>query len=144
MIKHRALTVDDVPQLCILIDGMLAEGGLAPTTSAKITALVASDRTISNCVTDGDQMVGFSCAIVHENLFNDVRRVTDVGIYLLPEYRSMHLFRQQLKDIEQWAKDRGATEVWLGQTTGYQPDRMAKLYQIFGYKLCGYNSKKDI
>tara|TARA_R110000868_G_scaffold79428_1_gene226105 strand:+ start:4334 stop:4774 length:441 start_codon:yes stop_codon:yes gene_type:complete len=143
-ITYRPATVEDVEAIKDISDLMLAHTGLGLATREKIQALVASPRTLVQIACHGVKIVGFTCGVVHESIFNDRLRVTDIGVFVLEEYRRSTIARDLIRQLEAWARVQGAEEIWLGQTTGDNPELVAKYYNRLGYKTQGFNSVKEL
>ena len=143
-VNYRIATTQDISNIKALTDQMLAHTDLGVATVPKITALVNSPKTLFMLAMIEDKLVGYTCGILHENIFNDVMRVTDIGIFVLPEYRKHGIDRGLLLLLESWAKENKANQLWLGQTTGDDVDKIAEYYRKQGFKLCGFNAVKDL
>ena len=134
----------DIDKLKALTDRMLEPTGLGVATTAKIRNLVLSPKTLVLLAWDGDELVGYTCGVVHESVFNERLRVTDIGVYVEPEYRSGSVSRRMIDYLERWAKQQGAEELWLGQTTGGELTQVEKYYNRLGYKTKGFNCVKEL
>ena len=134
----------DIDKLKALTDTMLEHTGLGVATRAKIRALVTSPKTLVLLAWDGDLLIGYCCGVLHESIFNDRLRVTDIGVYVDPDYRSGSVSRRLIDHLERWAKEKGAKEIWLGQTTGDDVDQIAKYYNRLGYTTKGFNCVKEL
>ena len=143
-ITYRIAKKEDVAGIKELTDQMLAPTSLGVATVPKITALVTSPRCLVMLACDAERIVGYTCAVVHECIFNDRIRVTDIGVFVLPEYRSTAAAVKLVKHLEEWAKKQGASEIWLGQTTGDNPELVVKFYNRLGYKTQGFNCLKEL
>jgi GNAT superfamily N-acetyltransferase len=111
---------------------------------AKIRALVLSPKTLVLLAWDGDDLIGYTCGVLHENVFNDRLRVTDIGVYVKPEYRAGAVSKKMIDHLEKWAKEKGAKELWLGQTTGQEVTQIEKYYNRLGYTTKGFNCVKEL
>lgn len=134
----------DIEKLKALTDRMLAHTGLGVATTEKIRALVKSPRSLVLLAFDGEELVGYTCGILHESVFNDRLRVSDIGVYVDSEYRSGSLAKRLIDQLESWSKKLGAKELWLGQTTGDNPDQVVKYYNRLGYTTKGFNCVKEL
>jgi N-acetylglutamate synthase-like GNAT family acetyltransferase len=141
---YRTATEEDIPAIKELSDVMLTPSGLGVATIPKITALVKSPSTLFALAEHAGDLVGFTCAIVHESVFNDRRRVSDIGIFVLPAYRGTEVAAVLVETLEHWAMQQAAEEVWLGQTTGSNIDKVAEYYQRLGYTIRGFNAVKEL
>ena len=144
LITYRIAKIEDVPGIKALTDQMLAHTSLGVATVPKIQALVTSPRTLVMLACNGTAIIGYTCAIVHECVFNDRIRVTDIGVFVLPEYRTTSAAVKLVKHLEEWARKQGASELWLGQTTGDDPERVVKFYNRLGYQTQGFNCLKEL
>lgn len=143
-IEIRVAQAEDIDSIKTLTDGMLAATGLGVATVAKIRSLVLSPKTLFLTAWDGNSLVGYTCGILHENIFNDRLRVSDVGVFVLPKYRGSSTSKRLIEHMEQWAREQGAQEIWLGQTTGDDIDQVIKYYNRLGYKTKGFNGVKEL
>jgi len=143
-VLYRTATLTDVDAVKALTDIMLEHTGLGVATRAKIHAMIANTRGCGILAFIDDRLVGYTYGILHENLFNDVLRVSDIGIFVLPKYRRLDIAKNLVDRLELWARDKGAQQLWLGQTTGDRVDAVAEYYRRQGFKVCGFNAVKEI
>ena len=143
-VLYRPATIDDISGIKALTDIMLAHTGLGVATVPKIKALVTNAKTLVLLALVEDKIVGYTCGVLHENVFNDVLRVTDIGVFVLPKYRSLDIAKNLIERLELWARDKDAKELWLGQTTGDNVEVVAEYYRRLGYKIRGFNAVKEI
>jgi GNAT superfamily N-acetyltransferase len=143
-VELKIATEQDVEKLKALTDRMLESTGLGVATTKKIRALVLSPKAVVLLAWDADRLVGYACGVLHENVFNDTLRVTDIGVYVEPEYRSGSVSRKMIDHLERWAKEQGAKELWLGQTTGDDLTQVVKYYNRLGYTTKGFNCVKEL
>jgi GNAT superfamily N-acetyltransferase len=144
MIKYRKAVETDVTALKALTDSMLSHTSLGVATESKIRTLIVSPVTFSMLAFDDSKLVGFICGIVHESVFNTAKRVSDIGLYVDPEYRSSEIAAVLIEHLETWAMQVGASQVWLGQTTGDNPRVVERFYNQLGYKTKGFNCLKEL
>ena len=86
----------DLDKLKALTDTMLEATGLGVATMAKIRALVLSPKTLVLLAWDADRLIGYTCGVLHENIFNERLRVTDIGVYVEPDYRAGSVARRMI------------------------------------------------
>lgn len=144
MAMIRKAELKDVPQLKVLTDRMLAHTGLGVATVEKIRALVTSPKSLVLLAFDEEKLVGYTCGILHESVFNNRLRVSDIGVYVDADYRAGSLAKRLIDQLEQWSKTQGAEELWLGQTTGDNPEQVVKYYNRLGYTTKGFNCVKEL
>jgi GNAT superfamily N-acetyltransferase len=144
MVTIRKALLTDVAELKVLTDRMLAHTGLGVATTEKIKALVTSPKSLVLLAFDDNKLIGYTCGILHESVFNDRLRVSDIGVYVDRNYRAGSLAKRLIDQLEQWSKTQGAEELWLGQTTGDNPDQVVKYYNRLGYTTKGFNCVKEL
>ena len=134
MITYSIATEEDIDKLKQLTDDMLTHTSLGVATLPKIRALVMSPNTLVTLAWIEDKLIGFSCAVVHESMFNNNKRVSDIGLFVDNEYRKSEIAAVLIELLEAWAMKQGAGQIWLGQTTG---DNVAIVERChFGYRYC--------
>jgi GNAT superfamily N-acetyltransferase len=143
-VLYRSAVSTDVNSIKELTDIMLSHTGLGVATLSKIKALVTSPRCLVELAFINDELVGYTCGVLHENVFNDVLRVTDIGVFVLPQYRKLDVAKVLIEHLEKWAKDNNAKEIWLGQTTGDNVDVVAEYYRRLGFNIRGFNAVKEL
>lgn len=144
MIKYRIATKEDVLKIVGLTDEMLSHTKLGCATIPKVHMLVTSPRTLVELAWDDDKLVGFVCGVVHESMFNETKRVSDIGLFVLPEYRNSDIATKLIAHLEKWARDQQASQLWLGQTTGDNPRIVERFYNRLGFKTQGFNCLKEL
>ena len=144
MITYRTASKEDVLKIVALTDEMLAHTKLGTATVAKVHMLVTSPRTLVELAFDEDKLVGFVCGVVHESVFNETKRVTDIGLFVLPDYRKGDIATKLIGHLEKWARDQQASQLWLGQTTGDNPKVVERFYNRLGFKTQGFNCLKEL
>ena len=143
-VLYRPAVSTDVNSIKELTDVMLSHTGLGVATLPKIKALVTSPRCLVELAFINDELVGYTCGVLHENVFNDVLRVTDIGVFVLPQYRKLDVAKVLIEHLEKWAKLNMAKEIWLGQTTGDNVDVVAEYYRRLGFNIRGFNAVKEL
>jgi GNAT superfamily N-acetyltransferase len=141
---YRPAAESDVAAIKTLTDSMLEHTGLGVATVAKIRALVISPATLVQLAFVDELLVGFVCGVVHESVFNATLRVSDIGLYVAPEHRKADIAAILIANLESWAKQKGASQIWLGQTTGDYPKLVERFYNRLGYKTKGFNCLKEL
>lgn len=91
-----------------------------------------------------DKPAGMLIAVAWEHPLFTGRRVSDMLVYVLPEYRGGAIAPRLVKMMEAWAKNRDAEYMMLGQSTGIgDPVRVIKFYERLGYTMTGFNCYKE-
>lgn len=68
----------------------------------------------------------------------------DAILYVLPKYRGSTAALKLVKTFETWAKNRGASRIYLSQSTNIEPEKTALLYEKLGYKQVGALTCKEV
>ena len=121
-----------------------AEFSYAKLEKHKILQLYKNQNVMIILAIDNDKIVGFIAAILHEYFFSNRKRVSDLGFYVLPEYRGSRAAIKLVKSLETWAKQTGADDLHLGQTTAVDIDKTRQFYERLGYKTVGFNTIKHL
>jgi GNAT superfamily N-acetyltransferase len=121
-----------------------AEFSYAKLEKHKILQLYKNPNVVIILAIDNDKIVGFIAAILHEYFFSNRKRVSDLGFYVLPEYRGSRAAIKLVKSLETWAKQTGADDLHLGQTTAVDIDKTRQFYERLGYKTVGFNTIKHL
>ena len=77
--------------------------------------------------------------------FNPKYRIAqDLLVWVHPEHRNSFIFIEMLERAEHVAKRAGIQSLKLGQLTGIDPERTARLYKSLGYRTIGFSSIKEL
>ena len=117
----RELAIDDVAEAVALARHFHAESAYAsyPLAIGKVVGLIekATQSQDMLCVVlarrDTDLIVGYLLAIVHEHYFSYTLTCSDLGFYILPEYRNRGMGRALLRSVRAWAQERDADGISL-------------------------------
>jgi GNAT superfamily N-acetyltransferase len=142
--KIRQATLSDLETIKTLSDELLKNTKLGLADVRKIAGLITGRRTVVFVAELNNEVVGFICGAVFESPFNEIVRACDLGLYLKPSTRSVVVGKHLVKSYEEWAKDLGATQCWLGQSTGHRIHDTADYYKRLGYTVVGVNSIKEL
>ena len=121
-----------------------AEFSYAKLEKHKILQLYKNQNVTVILAIDNDKIVGFIAAMLHEYFFSNRKRVSDLGFYVLPEHRGSRAAIKLVKSLETWAKQTGADDLHLGQTTAVEIDKTRQFYERLGYKTVGFNTIKHL
>lgn len=146
MIEYRLATLDDVLPIKQLSDEMLTDTKLGLADVIKIARLVTGPHTNMFVADKDGEVVGFIGCALHTSPFNNFVRASDVGVFVKPTSvrESVNVGRELIGCFESWAKNHGAKQCWLSQTTGHKIEKTKKYYERQGYQIVGFNSVKDI
>jgi len=131
-------------QLFALIEQMVTESvfSFAPPSRRKIQALMDYPKGAAFLAFEKEKCIGFVGAVITPFFFSEYERANDVGFYILPDHRGGSTAFKLLKAIENWAKENGAKELFMGHSVGGKIEEMKKFYIHNGYKIGGFNSMK--
>jgi GNAT superfamily N-acetyltransferase len=133
-------------QLFSLIESMVSESvfAYAKPSRKKIQDLFDYPRGAAFLAYKDGICIGFIGAVIAPFFFSDYERATDVGFYVLPEHRGGRAAFKLLYAIEDWAREQGVKEMFMGHSVGGKIDEMKKFYIHNGYKIGGFNSMKKL
>ena len=129
-----------------LIESMVEESvfSYAKPSKAKIQRLFNYPKCAVFLAYRDDVCIGFVGAVIDQFFFSEYERATDVGFYILPEYRGGREAFKLLRAIEDWAREQGVTKMFMGHSVGGKIEEMKKFYVHNGYKIGGFNSMKNL
>jgi GNAT superfamily N-acetyltransferase len=81
---------------------------------------------------------------VSSYFFSPKRKAYDHVWYVVPEHRGSRTAVLLLKRFVEWARSRGAGEIFVGVTTNIEPERTGKLLSRLGFKHVGGNYRLDV
>lgn len=110
----------------------------------KILQLFKNPNAVAFLALENNQIVGFISGIVHEYFFSNRKRVSDLGFFVLPEYRGSRVALKLVKLLEAWAIEKKVNELHLGQTTGLDIDKTKRFYERLGFNTVGFNTVKHL
>ena len=82
---------------------------------------------------------GALVASVNEYTFTSGLFVDQRVLYVRPDKRGTRAAANLIKEFLAWGQSIGAEEATFGVSNGFQPERTAKLFELFGAKRVGYN-----
>jgi hypothetical protein len=89
--------------------------------------------------TDDNVPIGILCGGISNYVFSKGSVANDYAWYVLPEYRGSRAAIKMLKMFRSWAKDNGATELYMGISTGLFAERTGQLLERVGFDHVGGN-----
>lgn len=91
-----------------------------------------------------NKIIGFFIGQVTLEYFTGNIIASDLGMYVLPEYRGSRIFLRLLQSFEDWAKSTGAKKIILYHSTGINPEKSKNLFPKLGYENYGYIFDKEL
>ena len=112
--------------------------------SEKFETLLARPDVFCALVGDERGYYGGIIGIISTQFFSDDVCASDLGLFVLPEFRGGSAAIKLVKVYEDWAIANGAKEISLSQSTGIAIEKTMALYEHLGYELTGFSAKKEI
>jgi len=91
-----------------------------------------------------DQFHGFILMHMGTEFFNDVKRASDLSVYIQPEFRGTSLFVKLIKSAEKWAKENGAVDLTINHNTGIDIEKATSSFVKLGYSEKGRIFSKEL
>ena len=107
------------------------------------TRYASGDSTVFFLALDGDKPVGAFAGMLDEFYFSRALVAIDVIWYVMPEYRGTHVGLKLLEMFETWAKNKGAKEIRVGQSTNINPKVFNGILEKRGYDFVGANYRME-
>ncbi|WP_110995387.1 GNAT family N-acetyltransferase [Pseudomonas sichuanensis] len=85
----------------------------------------------------GGQVVGAICGALTEQWFNGDLIAFEHCVFVEPSKRQGLIAMRMILAFQEWARIKGAKEVYMGVTTGPGSSRTARLYSRMGFKFNG-------
>lgn len=91
-----------------------------------------------------NQVLGGFYGVVMRVFFSSGLVAKDLGWWVREEARGGRAALLLLRAFEDWARERGAVKIGLGQTGVHDIERTTRLFEHCGYTVVGYNAMKDL
>lgn len=88
---------------------------------------------------DDGKPIGMICGGLAPYVFSKGSLASDYAWYVLPKHRGSSVAVRMLKMFREWAKERGATELYMGISTNVNADRTGQLLKRMGFDHVGGN-----
>ena len=142
---------EDIPELAELVHLFYQETG-APFTwdQDKVESLLrmpleSPEKAVCFVEERDGSLVAFLHAIATEPSVSREKVVTEVGFYILPEWRGMDIALNMLGGLEYWAKHVAqAKYITLVSLHTMNPKKVDTFYQMNGYQISEYSYLKEI
>lgn len=130
-----------------LAKNMIAESAFSrrnfnPEKFAKV--LESPDVYFAFYRNDKHEIIGGFMGAVTYSFFGDDVIASDFALYIEPEHRGGMGAVRLVRDFESWAIGLGAKEIYIGQSTGVEPERTVQFYERLGYQKVGYTTRKEV
>lgn len=101
-----------------------------------VTNLINNESGIL-IVMEDVSLVGGIMGIVAEQYFGRDKAATDLGLFVQPDSRNAKIAIKLITEYIKQAKDKGAIDVCIGNSTGRELELVGKLYESLGFKMMG-------
>ena len=91
-----------------------------------------------------NEYVAFFLGMVCHQFFGNDLVASDLAMYVHPEHRGGSYFVRMTKEFEIWARNVGAKEIYIGQSTAINIEKTKSMFERLGYQPIGYSAKKEL
>ena len=134
----------DVPRLIELGQAMHAESkyrcyDFDPLKLANtISELIELERGIAIVAEVQGQIVGGLIGYLAEHYFGNNLAAYNMALFIPAEHRNGMVGPRLITKYIEQARSKGASEIVISNTTGYEKERVGRLFQRLGFKHDGY------
>ena len=89
--------------------------------------------------TDDGKPAGMLTGSITDYVFSKGSIASDFAWFVLPEHRGSRTALKMLNMFKSWARENGATELYMGITTNVSKDRIGQLLERVGFDHVGGN-----
>lgn len=143
MVSYRPATLRDIPQIVEVVTRMVEGTKFAPPTEKKIERFITGDYYHEGIWID-DKLIAFMAGRVSETFLNNEFNAYEMGVFVLPEYRGTRHSVRLIRNFEDWARVKGAKNVWLGQSVGQRQNETLHFFERLGYECQGFITCKKL
>lgn len=106
--------------------------------SQRIGILIELERGIAIVATEGEKIIGGFIGAVEPHWFGDDLQAYDLALFILPEKREGLTAVRLIKEYIRQAKEQGASQISIANSTGFEPDRVKRLFEFCMFSHVGY------
>lgn len=147
-IEHTILRIDEwmFDDILDLVGDYYQESKLMqafPYSEARVERMLAAammdPRVLGAAATDMKTKTvnGVVIASTGSVFYSDEPLVTDILLYVRPEFRGKGILRPMLDYYERWARRMGIKKIFFEQTSGIDVERTEKAFAAMGYQYAG-------
>lgn len=150
MLAVRTAHVSEFSEVSLMLRHMHAEGKFAhlPYVPEKLTRLFCQLRNQARgeifVVLHNDKIVGIAVAEICEYFFCHKRFVSDILIYVVPQWRGSRAFFYLVRALEQYTKAQGLAELVLSVSNPADIASASKYYTALGFAPRGQAFVKEL
>lgn len=144
--KIVKLTDDRFDEFFQLIEKMVGEADFrqAKPNKEQIRLMTLIPNGVVFLAQLDTKLIGFIAGMTQRYFFSDRQKSTDMGFYVLPEYRGSRAALRLIHAFEEWSIEKGVDDICIGQTTAVDIEKTQKFYTHLGYKTVGFNTVKHL
>lgn len=144
--KVLKLTEDRFDEFYSLIEDMISEAefSVANPDKEQIRLMCMIPKSVVYLAENEGKLTGFIAGMVERYFFSLRERVIDMGFYVAPQHRGSSAAIRLIGALEDWTKEIGLKDIYIGQTTAVDIDKTQKFYAHLGYKTVGFNTVKHL
>jgi GNAT superfamily N-acetyltransferase len=144
--KIVKLTDDRFEDFYQLIEKMIGEADFsqAKPNKEQIRLMTLLPNGVVFLAELDSKLIGFIAGMTQRYFFSDRQKSTDMGFYVLPEYRGSRAALRLIHAFEEWSIEKGVDDICIGQTTAVDIEKTQKFYTHLGYKTVGFNTVKHL
>jgi N-acetylglutamate synthase-like GNAT family acetyltransferase len=140
----RPATTNDIPAMVALGRLMHEESIYAPyafdgeKVSNLIAALITTRFGIALVEEQGGVVIGGFIGVIQQHWFGSDTCASDFALFVDPAHRTGMTGLKLIKQYIKTAREKGADQIMLANSTGVEAERVAKLFESLGFKRRGY------
>lgn len=112
--------------------------------SLYVSYLDAADITVFVAETKTRELAGFLVCGMSGYLWASGLHAIQEVLYVKPRFRGSRAAVMLMKELIQWARGLNAKEIVGGCDNGFQPDRMQRFMEHFGFKNVGCHMRLEL
>lgn len=101
-----------------------------------LIGLIESPQGVVLIAERDGQAIGAIAAVVQRAWCATDLVAEEVSFYMLPEHRGSLAAARLVNSFKEWARLQGASWAYAGASTGVDDERVAQLYEGFGFSRC--------
>lgn len=148
--KIRDATETDIPALLELSQAMHSESRYRKfnydpeKVIALMRNLMSGDFGILIVAENSGRIIGGLMAMVIEHFFGHDKSSADFALFVIPSSRGSVAAILLIKEYIRQAKEKGAVDIGIANTTGYESEIVGKFYEKMGFIKVGGNYRLEV
>ena len=140
------LTDDRFDGFFPLVKSMVAEAEFNEAIPERqiIWNIYKNPNVLTLLAISNNKIIGFMAVVKGVYFFSTKPKISDIGLFVLPEFRGTSAAIKLLKAVEAWAKENNISDICIGQTTAVNMEKTQQFYNRLGYKTVGFNTIKHL